>query len=446
MTHSCSVNGTFSPMDHPKTSHCGIFINFEKESFEEFVRNKYHECFPLEPSNLSSNNAKEDDKTWAERIVFGGLEDILKNRNSIFQWIYKTYVIGSTTQYWMTAEHYIATMCSKLKNEHLYCYSLAQLCFELNILKIYKQQDDETDRSKRHKQKQILYLIQKRDHYVKSLYDHLITRKYTLFDHTKYINTSNQDQSHLFNHITIDQEFRTKIRAYVSREAWCGANVSVYDVAKKHGVMKTCLDVAKKQEINVYDILNQDINLYIYLMSNVLVLMRLFDAFRHNNNQNNITAIMNIILKRGHCIRDITNDITQTMHTDKKRTRSPEDCIDIDELYTPSLKKNKTKHVQKNTTRRHLEPKTRKYVQDMILRMPNVSSNAYNHVVVKSAVPLCRIKTMRHNMLKNKRFKHKFTHINRQSPRLETKAMKYADHSLYLFIKNKSRSIVWNTY
>eukprot|EP01083_Nonionella_stella_P273066 926310_1 len=149
---SCTKDGHFNPMDHPKTTKCGIFINFEQSSFQEFVQIKYHECFPMKVSALSS---PDDVKTLSERIVFAPSENALNDRDRIFKWIHKEYVIEETQNYYQYTEQYVATMSNKLKNHHLYCYALAQLCFELHLLKIYKQRDNESENTMH------MYLIQR---------------------------------------------------------------------------------------------------------------------------------------------------------------------------------------------------------------------------------------------------------------------------------------------
>eukprot|EP01084_Bolivina_argentea_P135767 239173_1 len=58
LCNSCPANS-----DHPKTNACGIFINFQKQSFKEFVVEKYNECFNKQLFHNESENEKKDIET-----------------------------------------------------------------------------------------------------------------------------------------------------------------------------------------------------------------------------------------------------------------------------------------------------------------------------------------------------------------------------------------------
>eukprot|EP01084_Bolivina_argentea_P063361 115716_1 len=55
---------------HPKTTRCGIFIDFQKQSFQEFVIQKYSEYFQKEVfTNLDEKEAKNQQIVSMEELI-----------------------------------------------------------------------------------------------------------------------------------------------------------------------------------------------------------------------------------------------------------------------------------------------------------------------------------------------------------------------------------------
>ncbi len=69
----------------------------------------------------------------------------------------------------------------------------------------------QTDRDKRFKQKQFCYLWKKRNEFCSSLYSFCMQKNMDLFDQSKFINVSTEEQSLLFTRKPISESERDKV-------------------------------------------------------------------------------------------------------------------------------------------------------------------------------------------------------------------------------------------
>eukprot|EP01084_Bolivina_argentea_P317967 551338_1 len=435
---SCG-NGKLQSTDHAKSNICGIFINFQSRTFEQFVVEQYNKCFQDEKLKPLSVKEPENTMKITEHICSSKKSLSKEERNSFVKSIIKNYDITKTKLLLKMQEEFWFICCTdnKINNQkNLYLFCMSNLCFNLRFLSIYDEINSEkVVRAKKLKQKELCYLWKFRNKYCSSLYYHCVEKDIDSFDQAKFINITQEEQSILFSDKQISDLERNQVKQYISKQDW------IQSAPTKYGFF---IDY---QEKNIYGLCKNNANIYILIMSSLLTMVEFILNISLNKATN--SYLLCHIEKTKDCIQREFKLINCHIKGGTKRLIEENiENIENNENtnYSSHPRKKQKIYNVKNKKQYHLEPNALKVVQQNILNMPDTCQKSYNRVVVNSCVPLCKIKQMRNNMMKSNKYKDKFKHKrnNNQESRNNSECLVPKHNKLYSYTKKRVHSLEWN--
>eukprot|EP01084_Bolivina_argentea_P139679 245714_1 len=291
----------------------------------------------------------------------------------------------------------------------------------------------ELDREKRVLKKQFCYLWKMRNTYCKTLYYHSVDTDIDKFEHVKFIKTSLDEYSILFGKKHISDQERKLVQQYISAQEWIKSAHTKYAY------------FINFHEERFFQIFKNNRQIYILMLTTILVLTELIFKITVNG-MNNIHSNESIS-KTKKCIQRESQLIKSFIEGGTKRDN--EESFSDKENVTfksPPLKKQKLSESNNKNQKKqyHLEPNALKVVQQSILNMPDTCSNSWNRVVFDSCVPLTKVKQMRKNMLKNKKYKDKFQSKGKQLSTNKAETLVPKHNSLYSYINARAHAFDWS--
>eukprot|EP01084_Bolivina_argentea_P317966 551337_1 len=152
--------GTLKSTDHEKCKICGIFINFQIETFEEFVAKQYNKCYPNKPLDFSAKQTTNN-MSITQQVISAKISINTDERSSLLNCIRNMYTVSDTELLLKMQEEFFFICCGKnsINNERLYHFCLSNICFDLQLMKTYLDiNKQKIERDQRFKQKELCYL------------------------------------------------------------------------------------------------------------------------------------------------------------------------------------------------------------------------------------------------------------------------------------------------
>ena len=310
------------------------------------MEEEFFECFQVHFSeNKNEESDTNDNKTLPQIILNCSSRPANNDRGAAVNWVLKTFCSASTEPLLKKWEYMVVCHCYKMKNANLYYYSLSQICFDLKLMSMLEevQQNEENARTVRYSKKKCHYLLKNRYKYTTSLFHHFINAKYTEFDDSKFIDVTN-DNFLLFTDKPVTQEMRDKtVSALLQNE------ISQTEIQMQQRVKFA--DLIKAHESFIFEICKQQTNIYIYQMSNFFVSLKIFSLFLIGQSKDsNTDQISHIIENRKDAINKEVHNLQKLIVSQKKRTLSAMNNIDESSVYVPPTKNTRNAHNKTSKT------------------------------------------------------------------------------------------------